>query len=140
MFEHWSYHFVRHNRKYGDVVAMQIKRKLTEVAVDSVTEYLQEKFHALRQFDLDQDGQKDVDQIVEILGRCGARAKETLAATDATAIAAGLEQIIAGVTLIQKSFDQKKVGDLLKELSTASAKITELTQLSIAYVKAHGKS
>lgn len=117
-----------------------LKRKLTEVAVESFTEYLQEKFDKLKQFDLDRDGKKDVDQVIELLGRCGTSAKETLASTDATAIAAGLEQIIAGVTLIQKSFDQKKVGDFLKELSTASSKITELTQLSIAYVKEHGRS
>jgi hypothetical protein len=117
---------------------MQIKRKLTEVALDSVTEYLQDTFEKLRQFDLDADGHKDVDQVVEILGRCGARAKETLASTNASNIAAGLEQIIAGVTLIQKSFDRDTVTAFLSELSTASSKITELTQLSITYVKEHG--
>lgn len=117
---------------------MQIKRKLTEVCVDSLTEYLQEKFEQLKQFDLDKDGQKDVDQVIAILGRCGDKAKATLAATDAAGIASGLEQIVAGVTLIQKSFDQSKVSEFLKEISSASSKISELTQLSIAYVKENG--
>ena len=118
---------------------MLIKKKLTEVAVDSVTEYLQETFEKLRQFDLDQDGQKDVDQVVEILGRCGAKAKETLASTKASDIAAGLEQIIAGATLIRNSFDRDKIAALLKEAADAYYKITELTQLSITYVKEHGR-
>jgi len=119
---------------------MQIKRKLTEVAVDSLTEYLQESFEKLRQFDLDQDGHKDVDQIIQILGRCGAKAKEMLTSTSAADIAAGLEQIIAGTTLIQKSFDREKVAAFLSELSSASSKITELTELSITYVKEHGRN
>ena len=119
---------------------MGIKRKLTEVAVDSVTEYLQEWFHNLKQFDLDRDGQKDVDQIIQILGRCGIKAKETLSSTDATNIATGLEQIINGVTLVRKSFDQEKVTALLKELSNASAKITELAQLTIEHAKQHKSS
>jgi len=117
-----------------------LKRKLTEVAVDSVTEYLQEKFDHLKQFDLDKDGQKDVDQIIAILGRCGAKAKETLASTNAPNIAAGLEQIASGVTLIRTSFDQAKVSEFLKELSTAYSKISELTHLSIAYVKEQGRN
>lgn len=114
---------------------MGFKRKLTEVAVDSVTEYLQEWFQNLKQFDLDRDGQKDVDQIVQILGRCGTKAKETLSSTDAANIAAGLEQIINGTTLIRQSFDHDKVTAFLKELSQASAKITELAQLSIEHAK-----
>jgi Ca2+-binding EF-hand superfamily protein len=120
-------------------MAMQIKQKLTEVVLDNVTEYLQETFNKLRQFDLDADGHKDIDQVIEILARCGARAKETLSSTDASGIAAGLQQIVAGVTLIQKSFDQETVTALLNELTTASTKITELAQLSITYVKEHGR-
>jgi len=115
-----------------------LKRKLTEVAVDSLTEYLQERFEKLRQFDLDQDGQKDVDQVIAILGRVGESAKAMLATTDVSNIASGLEQIMAGATLIQHSFDQEKMSELFKEVGTASSKISELTQLSIAYVKEHG--
>jgi hypothetical protein len=119
---------------------MQIKRKLTEVAVDSFTEYLQERFDRLKELDLDKDGQKDVDQIIQIIGRCGVSAKAALASTDAANIAAGLEQIINGTTLIQKSFDQESVSFFLKELSSAFSKISQLTQLSIQYVKEHGHS
>lgn len=111
------------------------KRKLAEVAVDTVTDYLQEQFEKLKQFDLDQDGQKDVDQIVEILGRCGSKAKETLSSTNVQGIAAGLDQIMKGMSLIQKSFDQEKVMALVKEVSAASTKLTELTQLTLEYVK-----
>jgi hypothetical protein len=119
---------------------MQIKRKLTEVAVDSVTEYLQEKFDQLKQFDLDKDGHKDVDQVVAILGRCGTKAKEMLSSTNAANIAAGLEQIATGVTLIRASFDQNKVSEFWKEICSASSQISELTKLSIEYVKEHGRN
>jgi len=119
---------------------VMLKRKLTEVAVDSVTEYLQEKFEQLKQFDLDKDGQKDVDQVVAILGRCGTKAKAMLASTNAANIAAGLEQIAAGVTLIRTSFDQTKVSEFWKELSSASSQITELTKLSVAYAEEHGRN
>jgi hypothetical protein len=119
---------------------MQFKRKLTEVAVDSLTEYLQERFERLRQFDLDQDGQKDLDQIVALLGNVGSKAKETLASTDIANIAAGLDQMIQGATLIQKSFDQEKVTEFFKEVATVSAKLSHLAELSIAYVKEHGKT
>jgi hypothetical protein len=119
---------------------MQFKKKLTEVAVDSLTEYCQERFDKLKEFDLDQDGQKDVDQVIAILGRCGEKMKDTLASTNAANIAAGLEQIIQGATLIQKSFDQEKVNALLKEMSSAYSKISNLAELSIEYVKEHGHS
>ena len=46
------------------------RKKLTEVAVESVTEYLEEKLEYLKTLDLDKDGQKDVDQITEIVKRC----------------------------------------------------------------------
>jgi len=105
----------------------------------SKTEYLQESFEKLRKFDLDKDGQRDIDQIVEILGSCGAKAKETLASTNAANIATGLEQIIAGATLIRSSFDQDKITALLREVGSAYSKITELTQLSITYVEEHGR-
>ena len=119
---------------------MQIKRKLTEVAVDSFTEYLHERFSKLKELDLDQDGQKDVDQIMLLLSRCGEKAKETLSATNIANIASGLDQIIQGASLVRKSFDEQKVGELIKELSNATSQIAKLAQLSIKYAKEQGKS
>lgn len=117
---------------------MLIKKKLTEVAVDSFTEYLQQKFEKLKEFDLDQDGQKDVDQIVEILGRCATKAKETLDTTDFPGIASGLEHILRGASMIRASLDEKKLGELSTELAEASKKLTHLGQLTINYVKESG--
>lgn len=117
---------------------MIIKKKLTEVAVDSFTEYLQAKFERLKEFDLDQDGQKDVDQIVEILGRCAGKAKEALDTTDFAAIASGLEHILRGASMIRASIDQQKLGELSSELTDATKRLTHLGQLTIAYVKETG--
>lgn len=112
-----------------------IKKKLTEVAVDAFTEYIKERVSWLRQFDLDKDGQKDVDQIIDIVMRCGAILKDSLSSTNFPQIATGLEQIISGVTLIRDSLDKDKLAEMGKELSTGANKIGELAQLSIQYAK-----
>lgn len=114
------------------------KRKLTEVAVDSFTEYLQERFEKLKQLDIDQDGRKDVDQIVEIIGRCAIKAKATFDATNFAGIASGLEQVMQGATLIGKSIDQEKLKELGVEIADASRQLTVLGEMTIQYVKEHG--
>jgi hypothetical protein len=114
------------------------RRKLTEVAVDSFTEYLQERFERLKQFDLDQDGRKDVDQIIEILGRLAEKTKDTINSTNFPNIASGLEQVLQGAAMIRNSLDQQKLEELGVELTDATKKLTALGQLSIKYVKEQG--
>lgn len=114
---------------------MFMKKKLTEVAVDSFTEYLQERLAKLRELDLDQDGRKDIDQIIEILQRCGDKAKTALQSTDFPKVAAGLESILDGMAMIRTSCDQEKLGAFFNEVSQASVKLGELGQLSVKYVK-----
>ena len=111
------------------------KKKLTEVAVDSFTEYLEEKLEYLKTLDLDKDGEKDVDQIVEIVKRCGRSAKEVLDTTDFPRMASGLEQIITGTEMIGNSFQPEKLKNFGKDLKEGVTKIGELTQLGIAEVK-----
>lgn len=114
------------------------RRKLTEVAVDSFTQYLQDQFEKLKQYDLDQDGVKDVDQVIEILGRCAEKAKDTLDSTNFPNIASGLEQVLKGAAMIRNSIDQEKLSSLGAELTEASAKLTKLGELTIQYVKEQG--
>jgi hypothetical protein len=114
------------------------KRKLTEVAVDSFTEYLQERFEKLKQLDIDQDGHKDVDQVIEILGRCAVKVKETIDTTNFANIAAGLEQIFQGAAIIGSSLDKQKLTELGVEIVDASKKLTALGELTIQYVKERG--
>lgn len=114
---------------------MTIKRKLTEVAVDAFTDYLKEKLDYLKQFDLDQDGVKDVDQLMTILSRCGALAKEAVKTTNFPQIAAGLDQIISGAALIGGAVEKEKLGAVTRELAQGLAKAGELARLSIEYVK-----
>ncbi len=115
-----------------------IKKKLTEVAVDAFTEYVKERITWLKQFDLDKDGQKDVDQIIEIVVKCGSLCKDALGTTNFPQIATGLEQIIGGVTLIRDSLDKEKLAEMGKELSIGCNKLGELAQLSIQYAKEKG--
>lgn len=114
---------------------MLFKRKLTEVAVDSFTDYLKEKFELLKQVDLDQDGQKDVDQIVEIVNRAGLALKDALDSTDFSKMATGLEQITGGVALIKSSFDAVKVQAVAHEIKVGTAKLVELGNLGIGEMK-----
>lgn len=111
------------------------KRKLTEVAVDALTEYLNEKIAALKELDLDKDGRKDVEQLSEIIARCGLIIKDVLSTTDFSKIGAGLEQIINGTTMIRSALNKEQLAVLTKELSEGATKIGELAQLSIQYAK-----
>src|SRR5262249_48834012 len=108
---------------------MTIKRKLTEVAVDSFTDYLKEKFEKLKTLDLDKDGQRDVDQIVQILTRCGRLTKEALEATDLPAVAGGLEQIVSGTSAIGKAVNAEKLKAAGIELAQAFKKLATLAHL-----------
>ncbi len=114
---------------------MSIKRKLTEVAVDSFTDYLKERFEKLKQLDLDKDGHRDVDQIIEILTRCGNLAKDALSSTDFPRLAAGLDQIFAGSALMRSAVDAKKLGAAGQELVQAMKKLGELAHLGVIELK-----
>lgn len=119
---------------------MIIKRKLTEVAVDAFAEYLQEKLEKLKEFDLDKDGRKDVDQVAAIVKRCSSLAKDAIATTDFSQIAAGLELIINGATAIRNSIDREKLTALSREAASGMSKVGELAQLTIQYVKEQDNS
>jgi len=108
---------------------------MTEVAVDAFTEYVQEKIEWLRQFDLDEDGEKDIDQVLEILKRIGFTLKDALSSTDIAKIALGLEQIISGATLIGKSVNKEDLRAVGLELSEGLTKIGHLGQLGLEHVK-----
>jgi hypothetical protein len=111
------------------------RRKLTEVAVDSFTDYLKEKFEMLKQLDLDKDGQKDVDQIVAIVNRGGVALKDALDSTDFNKMATGLEQIVGGLNMIKSSFDAVKVQAVAKEFQEGASKLVELGHLGIGEMK-----
>ncbi len=113
------------------------RRKLTEVAVDSFTDYLKEKFEMLKQLDLDKDGQKDVDQIIAIVQRAGVAVKDALDSTDFPKMATGLEQIVSGVEMIKCSFDAVKVQAVAKEIKEGTTKLIELGHLGIGEMKQH---
>lgn len=111
------------------------RKKLTEVAVDSFTDYLKERFEKLKQLDLDKDGQKDVDQIIAIVNRAGVAMKASLDSTDFNQMGAGLEQVVNGVQLVKNSFDAVKVQAVAKELKEGCNKLVELAHLGIAEMK-----
>lgn len=114
-----------------------IKQKLTAVAVDAVTDYLREKLEALKKLDLDHDGHKDVDQVMEIVGRIGLLSKEAIDHTNFAQIASGLDQIMKGAELIRNSVDKDKIGAMTKEIGFAWTTLGHLAQLSIQYAKDH---
>jgi hypothetical protein len=113
------------------------KQKLTEVAVDAIADYLKEKLEWLKKFDLDQDGRKDVDQVMEIVGRCAELTKEAIDHTNFAQIAAGLDQIMKGAELIRNSVDQDKLAAMSREVGVGWTTLGNLAQLSIQYVKDH---
>ncbi len=116
------------------------KKKLTEVAVDSFTEYLHERLDRLKQLDLDKDGRKDVDQIIEIVHKCGTAVKDLLDTTDFSKMAAGLENIVSGTAMIGTSFDREKVQTVGRELKCGATKLAALAQLGITEMKEHQKN
>ncbi|HEY9869515.1 MAG TPA: hypothetical protein V6D08_10155 [Candidatus Obscuribacterales bacterium] len=119
---------------------MLIRRKLTEVAIDSVTDYLKEKFEKLKLLDLDKDGVRDVDQIIEILTRCGQLAKEAFEMTDFQKLAAGLDQIIGGTQVIRSAVNAEKLAAVGSELTQGLKKLGELAQLGIVEMKERGEA
>jgi hypothetical protein len=112
-----------------------IKRTLTHLAVDSARDYLREKLAILKQLDLDEDGQKDVDQITGLLTRVGEKAKLALESTNFQQLATGLEQVISGAGLIGASVDREKFSAASAELATTLVEVGKLLQLGLAEVK-----
>ncbi|MBX9687893.1 MAG: hypothetical protein K2X27_14400 [Candidatus Obscuribacterales bacterium] len=115
-----------------------IKRRLTEVAVDSVTDYLKEKFEKLKELDLDHDGQKDVDQLLEILENCGRLSKTAVQSMDFQKIAAGLDQVFSGLNTVVAAVDRDALGAASNELSKALVKLGALTQLGVREFREKG--
>ena len=112
-----------------------IKERLTEVAVDSFTDYLKEKIEKIKQLDLDHDGQKDVDQLKEIVANCGLRVKNALESTDFPKLAEGLDNVMKGANMIATAFDGKLLAEAGQELSKGMEKVGQLAQLAIEEAK-----
>lgn len=114
---------------------MFIKKTLTAVAVDSARDYLKERLEELKQLDLDKDGQKDVDQVMEVLAHLGEKVKESIDSTDFPKLAGGLEQIFSGIGMVGDSVDRQKLADTCDELAKGIGQIGKLLRLGIAEVK-----
>lgn len=114
---------------------MLLKKTLTAVAVDSFRDYLKEKLEEIKQLDLDKDGRKDVDQISEQLMHLSAKLKDAMESTDFPKLAAGLEQIMSGATMIGASVDRAKLADACTELGNAMKQVGGLLQLGIQDLK-----
>jgi hypothetical protein len=61
--------------------------------------------------------------------------KESIDHTNFAQIAAGLDQIMNGTSLIRKSVDQEKLSAMSQALSEGWHKLGRLAQLSIQYAK-----
>lgn len=118
---------------------MLLKKTLTTVAVDSARDYLQEKLEKLKELDLDHDGQKDVEQISELLMHVSEKVKESIESTDFPKLATGLEQLMEGVRLIGSSVDRKKLADACTDLGTGMQQLGRLLQLGVREMKQEGK-
>lgn len=112
-----------------------IKKRLTEVAVDSFTDYLKEKFEKVKQLDLDHDGRKDLDQMIELLDSCAQQSKVVLDSMDFQKLASGLDQIIVGCNTMALAVDSKALQSAGQELSKALKKLGQLAQLGIEEAK-----
>ena len=110
---------------------MFMKKTLTTVAVDSIKDYLKEKLERLKELDLDKNGQKDVDQIGELLLHLSDKVKAAIESTDFPKLASGLDQIVAGAGLVGSSFDREKLSDACTELGTGLKQLGHLLQLGI---------
>jgi hypothetical protein len=119
---------------------MLLKKTLTAVAVDSARDYLRERLEALKQLDLDHDGTKDVDQIVELLGKVSEKLKVSIEATDFQKLAAGLEQVINGATLVGASIDREKLSDASREMVSGLSQVGKLLRLGIQEAKSERQS
>jgi hypothetical protein len=114
---------------------MFIKKTLTAVAVDSFRDYLKEQLDKIKELDLDKDGQKDVDQIADLLMHLSAKVKDAIESTDFPKLASGLEQIMAGVTLMGASVDRIKLADACSDVGAGMTKLGSLLQLGIRELK-----
>jgi hypothetical protein len=114
---------------------MSLKQTLTDVAVDSFKDYLKEKLEKLKQLDLDHDGQKDVDQIADLLEHVAAKVKGSIESTDFPKLASGLEQIMSGASLIGGSVDRAKFADACTELGIGLKQLGHLLQLGVQEMK-----
>lgn len=114
---------------------MFIKKTITAVAVDSARDYLKERLNELKQLDLDKDGKKDVDQVIEVLTHLGEKVKESIESTDFPKLATGLEQVFSGIGLVGDSIDRRKLADTCDELAKGIGQIGTLLRLGIAEVK-----
>jgi hypothetical protein len=114
---------------------MSIKRSLTAVAVDSARDYARERLQQLKKLDLDHDGQKDVDQVVILVNNLAEKVKEAVESTDFQKLATGLEQVIAGATLIGSAVDRDKLRAASKDLVSGLQQLGKFLQLGIQEVK-----
>ncbi|MBX9568027.1 MAG: hypothetical protein K2X77_03990 [Candidatus Obscuribacterales bacterium] len=114
------------------------RKHLTDVAVDSFTQYLMEKFEKIKQLDLDKDGQKDVDQMMAILENCSVLAKRAIDTTDFQKIAAGIEQMMAGINMVQGAVDGQSLKAIGSEMGVGLQKLGHLASLGIKEVKEKG--
>lgn len=119
---------------------MSIKRKLTSVAVDSITDHLKERLEKIKQLDLDGDGQKDVDQIVELLAHLSTTVQDAIDSTDFPKLASGFEQIMSGVSLIGSSADHEKWANTCIELGAGLKQLGHLLQLGVHEMKQNDKN
>lgn len=119
---------------------MSIKRTITAVAVDSARDYLQDKIKELKKLDLDKDGQKDVEQIEGLLSQLGERVKESIESTDFQKLAAGVEQLMSGASLIGESVDRKKLGAALEKTGVVLKQLGALMKLGVSEIKSQEKA
>lgn len=117
-----------------------IRRRLTEVVFDSMTDYLKERLDRLKELDLDHDGQKDMDEMKELVEACGMHLKKAVESTDFQKLATGLDQIISGTNMLATAVDGKLLKAAGAELNTAMKKLGKLAQLSIKEMKENGGS
>jgi hypothetical protein len=114
---------------------MSLKGILTNVAVDSVKDYLKDKLEKLKELDLDKDGQKDVDQIAELIVHVSSKVKESIESTDFAKLASGLEQVMAGATLIGSSVNREKLADACTELGVGLKHLGRMLELGVQDMK-----
>lgn len=114
---------------------MLIKKTITNLAVDSAKNYLEERLSELKKLDLDHDGHKDVDQCSEALGKIAAKVTDALESTDFQKLGTGIEQVISGVGMISSSIDQQKLALACDELAVGLKQLGKLLRLGIAEMK-----
>ncbi len=114
------------------------RKRLTEVAVDSFSDYLKEKVAQIKTLDLDKDGVKDVDQMLAILENCTNLTKQAVATMNFQQIAAGAEQIMDGLHQVSSAVDREALKAVSIELGKGLHKLGDLAQLGIHEVRTKG--